>query len=137
MKLRLIVLTLLLLINSNQMFAAFPIRTVIAQNVAPISGQIISGSQISADTIYKKSEDRYKNHKHYHNREKEAKMSLTFGILGLLVFAPFGIPALILGIIAADRRNKYFERAKWGLIMGAISTLEILLIIVLIASLAI
>ncbi len=69
----------------------------------------------------------------YKNHEKEARLALILGILGIypLTFMT-SIPALILGIIGADRRNKYYRQAVTGIILGAVP-IAILLIILIVA----
>ncbi len=101
-------------------------QNTVATGTSPTT--ITENSTASQDTLFKKTNYSNQPHKPYHNREQEAKLAFTFGILGLLVFPPLGVAALILGIISADRRNKYFGKAKWGIIMGAYSTLQVILI---------
>ena len=139
MKIRLLLLLLTFITIGNFAFAAFPVVSEIPVNPVAANHTVCSENRNSiahADTIIRKTSYRNQYHKPYRNHEKEAKLSLTFGLLGILVFAPFGIAALILGIIAADRRNKYFDRAKWGIILGAITTFELILIIAIVVALA-
>ena len=69
----------------------------------------------------------------YKNHDKEAKLALIMGILGIypLTFMT-SIPAIVLGIIGADRRNKYYKQAVTGIILGAIP-IAVLLIILIVA----
>lgn len=85
---------------------------------------------------YNTQPGRHYNHP-YKNHEKEAKLALILGILGIypLMFIT-SIPALVLGIIGADRRNKYYKQAVAGIILGAIPV-AILLAIVIVALLVV
>lgn len=139
MKLKQILLFMLLFVAIGNSYGAFPIKpdtTLIATNVLQ-ANEIYNAAATNSDTIYQKTTYRNQYHKPYHNREKEANLAFTFGLLGLLLFAPLGIPALILGISSADRRNKKYSHAVAGLVMGAVSTLEIIVIIALVLALAI
>ncbi|WP_133162473.1 DUF4190 domain-containing protein [Flavipsychrobacter stenotrophus] len=128
MKLRLFTLLIVMLTCCNYSFAAFPVISHIEAATDNHLTVVTQNSVTTEDTLFKKTTYRNQPHKPYHNREKEAKLAFTFGILGLLVFPAFGVVALILGIMSADRRNKYFSRAKWGIILGAYSTLQVILI---------
>lgn len=133
MKQLLIAIILLMLVN-NAAYAAFPITTNLpaTEQAAYSAATVTSGTGINyGDTIVRHTSYRNQYHKPYHNREREAKLAFTFGLLGLLVFFPLGIAAFILGIIAADRRNKYYDKAKAGLIMGAVCVFGVLLTIAL------
>lgn len=107
---------------SPKVFGAFPVYTIPTVTDSPV---IIRGERVYSVNATPSPRDNYNRQpvngyrRPYKNREKEAKLAYIFGFLGLY-FYPFSIPALILGIIGADRRNKYYHKAVWGIVMGAL-----------------
>lgn len=111
----------MLLIGSGKTYAAFP---VLRNTTAADSPVIQRGERIYQEQPEPAPRSSYQtptdgHRKPYKNHEKEARLAYIFGFLGLYLY-PFAIPALILGIIGADRRNKYYNKAVWGIVMGAI-----------------
>lgn len=128
---------MLTLFASHSASAAFHTRQYLS---APIADTPYKGERIYREETHGNYEPRMyvptKKGRYSHpyvNHEHEATLSLIFGILGIYVFPLFAIPAFVLGIIAADKRNRFYRRAVTGLVLGAIpiAILVIVLIVLL------
>lgn len=114
-------------------FAAHPVFTPVTMADSPRGERVYS---VDAQPTWRSNNYNNQNRMYrrpYKNHDKEAKLALTFGILSCLYIWPLAIPALILGIIGADRRNRYYNRAVWGIVLGSIpiATCIVALIVVL------
>lgn len=132
------ILSMLILIHSKQSSAAFYIPSPAKGDVAD-SPIIYTGEHLYQDkTPYNNNYSRYNDRQYtrhynhpYHNREREARLSLIFGAIGLY-FYPLAIPGLVLGIMAADRRNKYYRKAITGIILSSIPIAVGLIILIVV-----
>lgn len=135
-----ILLALLLCTSLNSM-AAFVTHPVSNAQVEVADSPVYKGERLyDPATMDNTPSQQYKHPttrhytRPYKNHDKEAKLALIMGILGIypLTFIT-SIPAIILGIIGADRRNKYYKQAVAGIILGAIpvAVLTIILVVAL------
>lgn len=120
-------------------FAAFPIKPTIAVADSTTEAATILSVANAQNGQYKVlhtvSNEGERHHKRYRRSAESAGiLSFVFGLLGLL-FAPLGIPALILGIQGSDARNKNAGFAIAGIVLGALECLVLLLVIVVIIAL--
>lgn len=119
------------LFNWSSAHAAFPVT----QHIEPTYSSGIQANTIDSPTYTSWQPYGRQFRRPYRNHEAEAQLAFIFGILGLTVFPLFAIPAFVLGIIAADKRNRLYRRAKTGIILGSIVLLYALLVLVIVLAL--
>ena len=136
------ILLAITLCTSRTASAAFIIRpacvsTAIVDSPVLYKGEKLYTEEESSNQAYKQRLFGSKTYnKPYVNREKTAKTALILGILGIYpLYGLTAIPALIMGIMAADRRNRYYKQAVWAIILGAIP-IAVLIAILVVALLA-